>query len=116
SMHMAWTRAVCGRLESRYRYSAGIVYNNFPWPNPTKAQSTQISSAAQAILNARDEHPDATLADLYDPRSMPANLNRAHKTLDRAVDRAYGAPRFSSEAKRVAFLFELYNKLTATVQ
>ncbi len=110
-MHMAWTRAVCGRLESRYRYSAEIVYNNFPWPDPDKKSSLAIENAAKTVLSARDVHGDATLADLYDPRTMPANLVKAHRKLDQAVDKAYGAPRFSNEAKRVAFLFELYSQI-----
>ena len=112
-MHMAWVRTVCGRLESRYRYSAGIVYNNFPWPEPTPKQRTTIESAAQAVLGERARHPDATLADLYDPLSMPPDLVKAHHALDRAVDAAYGKTNFVSEAGRVAFLFTLYEKLTS---
>lgn len=112
-MHMAWTRAVCGRLESRYRYSAGIVYNNFPWPEPTDKQRESIEKLAQAVLEARAAHKGATLADLYDPNTMPVDLLKAHQALDRAVDAAYGAPKFSSEAERVKFLFALYQKITA---
>lgn len=112
-MHMAWVRSICGRLKSDYRYSAGIVYNNFPWPDPTPKQKTAIESAAQSVLNARAKHPDATLADLYDPLSMPPGLVKAHQTLDRAVDAAYGKTNFASEADRVAFLFTLYEKLTS---
>lgn len=110
-MHMAWLRAVGGRMKSDYQYSIKIVYNNFPWPSPAKAKRTAVERAAQGVLDTRAEHPGATLADLYDPRSMPSNLRNAHTALDRAVDRAYGAPRFSSEAKRVAFLFERYEEL-----
>ncbi|MBW7931196.1 MAG: class I SAM-dependent DNA methyltransferase [Gammaproteobacteria bacterium] len=112
-MHMAWVRAVCGRLESRYRYSAGIVYNNFPWPEPAESRIPAIEQAAQAVLDARAAHPAATLADLYDPRTMPSGLLEAHRRLDRAVDLAYGKSSFTSEAARVAFLFERYQTLTS---
>ena len=113
-MHMAWVRAVCGRLESRFRYSSGIVYNNFPWPEPTAAQRRQIETAAQKVLDARAAHPDATLADLYDRVTMPADLATAHRALDRVVDAAYG-PRsgFATEAQRLAFLFGRYQALVA---
>ncbi|MGR3914612.1 MAG: class I SAM-dependent DNA methyltransferase, partial [Gammaproteobacteria bacterium] len=113
-MHMAWMRAVCGRLESRYRYSAKIVYNNFPWPkNPTAKQTADIKTAAQAVLNARDLFPDSTLADLYDPAAMPPRLLKAHQKLDKTVDRAYRPAAFPTEAARVAFLFDLYQQYTA---
>jgi hypothetical protein len=113
TMHMAWVRAVCGRLKSDYSY-APAVYNNFPWPDPTPAQRAAIEARAQAVLDARDAHPGATLADLYDPLAMPKNLRDAHDALDRAVDAAYGVPRgFPSEAKRVAFLFERYQQRAA---
>jgi hypothetical protein len=162
TMHMAWVRAVCGRLESRYRYSAGIVYNNFPWPEfeqdsaviPAKAgihldpgmkvkmdsgfrrdddegragppegnkHRAAIEAAAQGVLDARAQFPDATLADLYDPLSMPPALVKAHQALDRAVDAAYVAaektagrkpPKLTSDTERVAFLFERYQALTS---
>ena len=112
-MHMAWGRSTCGRLKSDYRYSKDIVYNNFPWPEPTPKQRTTIESAAQAVLDERARHPDATLADLYDPLSMPPDLVKAHHALDRAVDAAYGKTNFASAAERVAFLFTLYEKLTS---
>lgn len=112
-MHMAWMRATCGRLESRYQYSAGIVYNNFPWPEPTDKQRAAIEAAAQAVLDARVQFPGATLADLYDPLAMPPVLLRAHQALDRAVDAAYGRKSFASEAERVAFLFARYQTLTS---
>lgn len=112
-MHMAWVRVVCGRLKSDYRYSAGIVYNNFPWPEPTDRQRAAIETAAQSVLDERARHPESTLADLYDPLSMPPGLVKAHQTLDRAVDAAYGRTSFTSEADRVAFLFTLYEKLTS---
>ena len=112
-MHMAWMRAVCGRLESRYRYSNTIVYNNFPWPeNPSDKQKQAIESEAQAVLDARAQFPDASLADLYDPLTMPPVLLKAHQKLDKAVDAAYGKKNFPTEAARVAFLFELYKKYT----
>lgn len=110
TMHNAWTRAVCGRLESRYRYSAGIVYNNFPWPTPDAKQHAAVVAVAQAVLNARDHFSSATLADLYDPTTMPRELVKLHHILDKAVDTAYGVRGFDSEAKRVAFLFEHYQR------
>ncbi len=114
TMHMAWVRSVCGRLESRYRYSAGIVYNNFPWPDKPSDKTRQaIEAAAQAVLDARAAFPGATLADLYDPLTMPPALLRAHQKLDAAVDRAYGKAGFKSDAERVAFLFERYQALTS---
>jgi type I restriction-modification system DNA methylase subunit len=113
-MHNAWMRTVCGRLKSDYRYSAGIVYNNFPWPeNPTEKQKQAIESAAQAVLDARAQFPGSSLADLYDPLTMPPILLKTHQTLDRAVDAAYGKTNFKTEAERVAFLFELYQKYTS---
>lgn len=103
-MHNAWVRAVSGRLESRYQYSVGIVYNNFPWPmNPTEKQKQAIEDAAQEVLDARKNYPDSSLADLYDPILMPADLLKAHKKLDKAVDAAYGKKGFENEAERVAF-------------
>ena len=114
TMHNAWIRYTCGRLESRYRYSKDIVYNNFPWPeNPTDAQKMKIEAAAQAVLDARAAHPNASLADLYDPLTMPPNLVKAHLALDAAVDGAYGRKNFKNDAERVAFLFELYQKYTS---
>ena len=113
TMHMAWMRAVCGRLKSDYRYSAGIVYNNFPWPEPTDAQHQTIETAAQAVLNARARFPNATLADLYDPLTLPPELLKTHRVLDRAVDVAYGKTAFGIEAERVAFLFGRYQQLTS---
>ncbi len=114
AMHMAWVRQVCGRLKSDYRYSAKLVYNNYPWPqNPTDAQKQRVEQAAQGVLDARARFPDATLADLYDPNAMPAELRRAHDALDRAVDRCYRAQPFTSERQRLEFLFALYEQLTA---
>lgn len=113
-MHMAWTGAVCGRLESRFQYSAGIVYNNFPWPDAVRdALRTKIEVAAQGVLDARAAHAGASLADLYDPLAMPPDLVRAHQALDTAVDIAYGRKGFRNDAERVAFLFELYRTYTS---
>ncbi|MGR0481346.1 MAG: class I SAM-dependent DNA methyltransferase [Candidatus Electronema sp. V4] len=115
-MHNAWMRTVCGRLESRYRYSNTIVYNNFPWPeNPSAKQRQAVEAAAQAVLDARAQFPAASLADLYDPLTMPPVLLKAHQTLDRAADAAYGRRDFKTEAERVAFLFDLYQKYTASL-
>ena len=116
TMHMAWTRQVCGRLESRYQYSALIVYNNYPWPvDATSAQKDAVSEKAQGVLDARQPYLDkgSTLADLYDPLTMPADLLKAHQALDRAVDRCYRREGFESERQRVEYLFQLYEKLTA---
>jgi hypothetical protein len=113
-MHMAWVKTVCGRLKSDYRYSKDIVYNNFPWPeNPTDKQKEQIEKAAQKVLDARLEFPTSSLADLYDPLTMPPVLVKAHNELDKAVDAAYSKQTFNSDAKRMEFLFELYEKYTA---
>ncbi len=114
TMHMAWVRRVCGRLKSDYRYTGSFVYNNFPWPSdPTDKQKAAIEEAAQGVLDARAAHPEASLADLYDPVAMPPDLRKAHQALDKAVDAAYGKKSFTSDAERVAFLFELYHKYTS---
>jgi hypothetical protein len=113
TMHNAWMRAVCGRLKSDYRYSASVVYNNFPWPEPNEAQRQAIEGTAQAILDARAQHPGATLADLYDPRTMPAELRKAHAATDKAVDAAYGYKGDKADAARVAYLFKRYQRLTS---
>ena len=113
NVHMAWMRAVCGRLEMRYRYSANIVYNNFPWPNPTEEQKSRIEQTAQAILDARANYPNASLATLYDGRTMPKELSKAHQDNDRAVMRAYGFDvKTMTESQCVAELFKLYQELT----
>ena len=122
TMHNAWLQNVGGRLKSDFRYSAGIVYNNFPWPTlPKPAAQAPIETAAQNILDDRTklqsgDHP-ATLADLYDPLTMPPELLKAHQKLDAAVDKAYepnGRKKsYKSNAERVAFLFELYQKYTS---
>jgi N-6 DNA Methylase len=128
TMHMAWVRTTCGRLKSDYRYSKDIVYNNFPWPTleekqarpqENKAQAA-IESAAQAVLDARAQFPGSSLADLYDPLTMPPALVKAHQKLDAAVDAAYaqdtvhpGKKTYTTDAERVAYLFELYQRLTS---
>lgn len=116
AMHMAWTNAVCGRLESRFRYSAGIVYNNFPWvENITDKQREKIEQCAEAVLEARKQFPNSSLADLYDPLAMPPALMKAHQALDKAVDAAYRSAPFTSDSQRMEFLFDLYNKYNATL-
>ena len=113
-MHMAWVKNVGGRLKSDYRYSKDIVYNNFPWPeNPTEKQVITIETAAQRVLDARDEFPVSSLADLYDPLTMPLPLVKAHNNLDKVVDLAYRAQPFTSDANRMVFLFDLYEKYTS---
>ena len=111
-MHMAWMRAVTGRMKSDYMYSVGVVYNTFPVP-PKEADLTPLDPRAQAVLDARAAHPDATLADLYDPDLMPVSLRRAHQALDRAVDRLYRPRKFSTERERVEHLFALYERMRA---
>lgn len=111
NVHMAWMRTVCGRLEMRYRYSGGVVYNTFPWPNPSDEQKAKIEQTAQGILDARALYPDASLADLYDPLTMPQELKKAHQNNDRAVMQAYGMPiKETDEAACVAWLMRLYQQ------
>jgi hypothetical protein len=114
AMHMAWVRTVCGRLKSDYRYSNKLVYNNYPWPKPTAAQRSAVEEATQAVLDARAPRlaAGASLADLYDPLTMPADLLNAHDALDRAVDRTYCSAPFTTDRERVEFLFGLYEKLS----
>jgi hypothetical protein len=111
--HMDWARRVCGRLKSDYRYSSGIVYNNFPWPkDPSTTQVRDVERCAQKLLDEREKllGPKVSLADLYDPDTMPAELTRAHHDLDRAVDRCYRPRPFKNELSRIRFLFLLYLK------
>nr|NCR22611.1 class I SAM-dependent DNA methyltransferase [Microcystis aeruginosa L111-01] len=113
-MHMAWVKYVCGRLKSDYRYSKDIVYNNYPFPeNITDKQKQTVETCAQAVLDTRAKYPDSSLADLYDPLTMPPDLIKAHQKLDKAVDLCYRPQRFTSELNRIEYLFELYEKLTA---
>lgn len=113
NVHMAWMRAVCGRLKSDYRYSAKIVYNNFPWPTPTEEQKAAIKKTAQAILDARAIYPDCSLADLYDEIAMPPELRKAHQENDRAVMQAYGFNvKTMTESTCVAELMRMYQTIT----
>ena len=109
-VHMAWMRATCGRLGTGYIYSSSIVYNNFIWPNPTPKQKEKIEQTAQEVLDARKLYPDSTLADLYDPNTMPAELTKAHEKLDKAVKAAYGNKGFGNEEEIVASLMKLYKE------
>ena len=115
-MHMDWVRAVCGRLESRYRYSVNLVYHNFPWPSVSDEKAKEIGELAEKVLQARAEHlppkGKATLADLYDPLTMPADLHKAHQKLDAAVDKAYRKEPFKSARERVELLFRLHSEIT----
>jgi hypothetical protein len=111
TMHMAWVRSVCGRIKSDYRYSASIVYNNFPWPDSTEKQQKAIEELAQEVLTVREKFPKSNLAALYDPLTMPKELLKAHQKLDKAVESAYGRS-FDDDSQRVAYLFELYQKLS----
>lgn len=111
-VHMAWTRAICGRMKSDYTYSKDIVYNNFPWCVPTPEQRAKIEQTAQAILDARALYPDSSLADLYDETLMPPELRRAHKENDKAVLAAYGLPKNAAKSDIVTFLFKKYEELT----
>jgi hypothetical protein len=122
TMHNAWVRFTCGRLKSDFRYSSSVVYNNFPWPGfagepLSDKHRTAIEQAAQCVLDARAQFADASLADLYDPLTMPPALLKAHQKLDTAVDAAYqpsgGKKSYASDAERVAFLFDLYQRITS---
>ena len=116
NVHMAWMRAVCGRLKSDYRYSKDVVYNNFPWPTPTDAQKAKIEQTAQAILDARALYPDCSLADLYDEIAMPPELRKAHQQNDRAVMQAYGFDvATTTETSCVAELMRMYQQLTELI-
>ena len=115
-MHMTWVKNICGRLKSDYRYSKDIVYNNFPWPeNPNEKQVLSIEEKAQKVLEVRLQFPNSSLADLYHPLTMPPALVKAHNDLDKAVDLAYRPQAFTSEANRMEFLFERYEKYTANL-
>lgn len=112
AMHMAWVRNICGRLKSDYRYSKDIVYNNFPWPeNPSHKHTIAIEKSAQEVLEVRAQFPESSLADLYDPLTMPPVLLKAHQNLDKAVDAAYSSKTFKTETERMEFLFSLYGEL-----
>ena len=111
-VHMSWTKIVAGRLKSDYSYTSTVVYNTFPWPTPTLEQRKKIEEAAQGILDARAKYPDSSLADLYDPLTMPVNLFKAHQINDRAVLQAYILPANVNESDIVAHLFKMYEDLT----
>ena len=113
TMHMAWVKYTCGRLESRFRYSKDIVYNNYPWPKePSDKNKKDVESKAQKVLDVRLEFPNSSLADLYDPLTMPPKLVKAHQALDKAVDLCYRPQAFVNETTRIEYLFELYNEYT----
>lgn len=112
NVHMAWTRVVCGRIKSDYRYSKDIVYNNFPWCEPDEKQREMIEKTAQMILDARAKYPDCSLADLYDETTMPPELRKAHQLNDRAVMSAYGFDIKMTESECVAELMKMYQRLT----
>lgn len=114
NVHMAWMRVTCMRLKSDYSYSKDVVYNNFPWPEPTDAQKAKIEQTAQAILDARALYPESSLADLYDELTMPPELRKAHQNNDRAVMQAYGmSVKDTTESSCVAELMKLYQAKTA---
>ena len=113
NVHNSWMRVVAGRMKSDYQYSGKIVYNNFPWPNPTEAQKARIEQTAQGILDARALYPDCSLADLYDETTMPPELRKAHQQNDKAVMQAYGFDvKTTTEASCVANLMKMYQQLT----
>jgi hypothetical protein len=115
-MHNSWMRRLAGRLKSDYSYSNTLVYNNFPWAeDPSDIQKKEVEDCAQGVLDARAEFPNSSLADLYDPLTMPKKLRDAHNRLDKAVDKCYRSKPFTSEAERVEFLFDLYEKYTNTL-
>lgn len=113
SMHMAWMRVTSGRLKSDIRYSVKLTYNNFPWPDADDKQRQKVEVAAQAVLDARKKYPASTLADMYDPRSMPPDLRKAHKALDKAVEQAYRKEKFADDMERLGYLFGRYRELVA---
>ncbi len=111
-MHMTWVNFVCGRLEGRYRYSNEIVYNNFLWPEkPIEKNAKKVSEKAELVIKIREEYPDCSLADLYNPIAMPGPLVKAHRELDKAVDLCYRPQPFKDETGRIEYLFSLYNKM-----
>ena len=114
-VHMSWVEYIGGRLKSDYSYSTGIIFNTFPWPELDEKAKATLTKTGQAILDARAAWPVATLADLYDPDSMPANLRKAHIANDKAVDKLYRKKPFESERERVEHLFMLYEKLQSPI-
>jgi hypothetical protein len=115
-MMMTWIKNIAGRLKSDWRFTKDNVYNNFPWPeNPSEKQIQTIETAAEKVLNTRRLFPESSLAELYNPLTIPPALVKAHNELDKAVDQAYRPQAFSSEANRMVFLFELYEKYTTNL-
>ena len=112
-MHMAWVRAVAGRLESRYNYASTVVYNTFPVPDLTEAHRSTLEQTAFRILAAREQFSDRTLGELYDPDKMPGGLREAHRAADETVDRIYSAKGFASDDERLQLLFDMYEKAIA---
>ena len=112
-MHMVWVRTVGGRLKTDYRYSAGLCYNTFPFPSISDTKKSEIEEAATEVLLARENYPEKTLADLYDPDKMPADLRAAHENLDRIVESCYPGAPFANDEARLECLFKLYEKMTA---
>jgi hypothetical protein len=115
-MHMSWVRAVAGRLEERIRYSNTICYNNFPLPELSAAQTKELNRLAEAVLMAREHHHEKTIAQLYDPDTMPAELLAAHRALDAGVEQCYRSKPFTSDEERLEYLFALYEQMTAAEQ
>ena len=113
---MVWSRAVAGGLETRVRYSSSICYNNFPFPQLSPAQREKVSQCAEAVLIAREHHPEKTIAWLYDPDTMPEDLLAAHRALDEAVEQCYRTKPFTSDEERLEYLFALYEQMTAAEQ
>ena len=113
-MHMAWVKYTCGRLKSDFRYSKDIVYNNYPFPqNVSETNKKRVEEAAQTVLNTRQKYPSSSLADLYDPLSMPPDLVKAHQALDKAVDLCYRPQAFVNELARIEYLFSIYEQYDA---
>lgn len=111
---MVWVKYISGKLKSDYRYSNKLVYNNYPFPkNVSDKQKEKVEKAAQKVLDVRETFPDSSLADLYDPLTMPPTLTKAHQALDKAVDQCYRKAAFKNERERIEFLFELYEEYTA---
>ena len=109
---MVWMKTVCCRLKSDYSYSNNIVYNNFPWPDPTEDQKQTVSDLAQTVLDIRDDHVDMSLGKMYNPETMPDDLKEAHHALDVAVDKLYNSKGFASDEERLKTLFRMYAALT----
>jgi len=113
TMHMSWMRYTAGRMKSDFSYTNQITFNNYPWPkNPNDKKRKVVETKAQKVLDVRDEYPNSCLADLYDPLTMPPNLLKAHKELDKAVDLCYRPQSFKNETARIEYLFDLYSKYT----